>query len=172
MANTDFPSGFMPIYRKGGGCPVSTDYDLSPTNSAIGLYDLLERRADGYLDQAQVGSTTIVGIAAQSVDANTGGQIPVYDVDDHIMVAQVDDASVDQQTDFDLNYNIVVGAPNSVTGRSIMEIDGSSGAANVDLPIKLMRVAQAQDATGNVLGEFVKVECYINRGIFKSGALG
>lgn len=140
--------------------------DLSATNSAIGLYGLVERRADGFLDRVQATTLTLVGVAAAQYAANAGGTIAYYPIENLVMLAQVDDATVNAQTDFDLVYDIVTGAPNATTGRSIDEIDGSSQAATATLPIKILKV-HAVIGEANALGANVKVECIANQGVFK-----
>lgn len=172
MTNRDFPKGFIPIRRLGGGELVTNYYDLSATNGEIFENDLVERRASGYIEQIQAGSTVGLGVAAEYKAANTGGKIAVSDADDLVMLAQVDDDTVNAQTDLDLNYDIVVGTGSALTKRSGMEIDGSSQAANANLPIKILCIAQDFTAEGNELGANVNVECVLNRGIRKAGALG
>lgn len=170
MANLDFPRGFIPV--KGG--ERSTDiWNISPTNPEIGLYDLLERRTDGFVYPASATSITIIGSSAEHIAANSGGTVKVYDCDDTTFWAQADDANIAAQTDFDLNYDIVVGAPNSLTGQSIMEIDASTKAATATLPIKILRVANIISKEGNALGANVLVECIINNQLQKStGVIG
>ena len=172
MPNLDYPSGFEPKYRLGGGQLTTNPYDISASNSAIFRYDLVERAADGTIQVAGATSTTIVGVAARFVAANSGGTVPVYDAPDIVYEAQVQDATVNAQTDLDLNYSLVVTTGDTATGRSRHEIDGSTQAATSTLPIKILRVATEITEEGNVLGEFVRVQCIINQGILKAGALG
>lgn len=165
MANVDFPGGFVP---KGDGNEAVNYYDIASNNGEIGLYDLVERRSDGYIHQAQASSVTIIGVAAEHKAANSGGQIAVYDDPNMTFIAQMDETEFDAQTDFDLNYNIVVGTPNSLNGRSIMEIDSSSQAATATLPIKVLRLASVITQAGNALGANARVECIINNHVKKS----
>lgn len=164
MANVDFPRGFRP--KKGH---MKTEwYPIATNNAQIGQYDLLERRSDGFIHPAQASSVTIIGVAAASIPANTGGEVPVYDDPCLIFEAQTDDATVDAQTDLDLNYDIVASTPDSITGRSTMEIDGSTQAATATLPIKILRVLNVISQAGNALGANVAVECIINNHLLKS----
>jgi len=169
MANVDFPRGFVPVR----GRMDTEDLPISSTNGEIGLYDLIERRTDGFYHPAQATSITIVGVAAHHVDANTGGTVKVYTDPNLRFHAQMDEAEVDAQTDLDLNYNIVASAPNAVSGRSTMEIDSSTQAATATLPIKVLRVVDIITASGNALGANVLVECIINNHLHKStGVIG
>lgn len=172
MANLDFPRGAEPIRRRDGSL-ASDIIEIASTNTEIGLFDLLERRADGFVWPAQAGSLTIIGIAAQHVAANTGGTVNYFPTEDTIFTMQSDDASIDVQSDFDLVYDIIASAPNATTGQSTMEIDGSSGAATATLPIKILRVHQIITQAGNVLGANVLLECVINHGVVKgAGTIG
>lgn len=169
MANLNFANGFTPV----GGSNRSRQYNISPTNSQIGEGDLLERRTDGYVHPAQVSTITPIGIAAENKAANSGGKITVYDSDDILLEAQADDANIAAQTDFDLNYNIIASAPNSLTGRSTMQIDASTKAATATLPIKILRVVEIITKERNSLGANVRVECMINNHVLKStGVIG
>lgn len=169
MANVDFPRGFAP-YK---GDMKTEWYKIASNNAEIGLYDLVERRTDGFVHPAQATSITIIGVSAQHVPANTGGEIPVYDDPNMRFLAQMDETEFDAQTDFDLNYNIVATTPNATTGRSQMEIDSSTQAATATLPIKVLRVADVITTAGNALGTNCLVECIINNHLLKStGVIG
>jgi len=169
MANLDYPNGFTIIK----GWQVCNEYDLAAANSQIGEGDLIERHTDGYVRPAVATSTTIVGVAAESKAANSGGKLKVYDDPNAVFVAQADDANIAAQTDLRLNYDIVASAPNSISGRSTMEIDASTKAATATLPIKVLRLASVITKEGNALGANVKVECLINNHLLKStGVVG
>lgn len=169
MSNLNFPHGFVPV---DDDCQMHY-YPVAPTNTQIGENDLVERRADGYIWPAQVSSTTIIGVAAHNVKANTGGFLAVYDDFDTVFEAQSNDATIDAQTDFDLNYDIVASAPDAITGRSTMQINGASQAATATLPIKILRVPTKVTKNGNALGANVLVECIINNHLLKStGVIG
>lgn len=164
MANVDFPRGFIPARGK-----MDVEwFPLASDNPEIGLYDLVELRADGFYYPAQASSTTIVGSCAGRIAANSGGKVPVYSDPEMRYHAQADEGQIDAQTDLDLNYNITVGSPNSITGQSIMEIDSSTGAATATLPIKILRVVEIENQYGNALGANVLLECIINNHLHKS----
>lgn len=172
MANPNFPRGFIPVRYRTNQELVCDEGDLDPANSAIGVNDLIERRANGYLNQAQASSTTIIGVAAEKKAASAGGTILFYPVENLLMHAQVNDATVDAQTDFDLVYNITVTTPDATTGQSRMQIDGASQAATATLPIKILRVVPFK-GTENNLGANVVVECVVNTGVIKgAGTVG
>lgn len=169
MANLDYPNGFTIIK----GWERCNEYDLAAANSQIGEGDLIERHTDGYVRPAVVGSLTMIGVAAESKAANSGGKLKVYDDPNAVFVAQADDANIAAQTDLRLNYDIVPSTPHAVTGRSTMEIDASTKAATATLPIKILRLASILTKEGNALGANVKVECIINNHLLKStGVVG
>lgn len=171
MANLDFPGGFEPVRRRDNTELVCEYAAIDPANVEIGKYDPLERNSDGYLQPCIGASVTWVGVSASHVAANTGGEIAYYPIEGLIMVAQVDDATVDDQTDFDLLYEFTVGPVDPLTGRSTYEIAGATQAADPTLPIKLLRVAPEISQNGNALGANVKVEVIANAGAFKGAGL-
>ena len=77
-------------------------------------------------------------------------------------------AEIDAQTDFDLNYNILATTGDTLTGRSRMEIDSSTGAATATLPIKILRIAPSNTQAANALGANVLLEVILNNHLFKS----
>lgn len=168
--NVDFPRGFIPVRYKDGRSLTNEYFDISATNAEIAKNDIVERRADGFVHIAQASSVTIVGIAAEHKAANSGGQIAVVPAPGLVMQAQVDDATVDAQTDIGLNYNIVATVPSG--GKSQMEIDGSTQATTATLPILIERVSNVIDQTGNVLGANVLVDCVFNQCAYNGGGTG
>lgn len=174
MANVDFPRGFEIIRKVGSEAHTVEYFDISSSNGAIGKGDLVEMRSDGYAHPAQASSVTIIGTAAEYKAANAGGQIGVNPIDPSTRLrAQVDDNSVAAQTNLGLNYDIVATSPNTTTGQSRMEIDGSTGATTSTLPIKVWRVeATEQYGKTNTFGEFVVVECSINANALYGGGAG
>lgn len=171
MANVDNPRGFIPIRYKNGS-PLRVEYfDVSSSNSAIGVNDIVERRSDGYVHIAQASSVSIVGVAAEAKSANAGGTIAVYPAPGLLMQAQSDDATITAQTDLGLNYNITATAPSG--GKSQMEIDGNTGATTATLPILVERVAEIIDANRtNTLGANVLLECTFNQCAYNGGGTG
>lgn len=170
MANVDFPRGFIPVRYKDNRAIVNEYFDVAPTNTEIAKYDVVERRADGYVWPVQAGSTSVVGVAAEAIAANTGGQIAVVPAPGLVMQAQVDDATVNAQTDIGLNYDILATAP--VSGKSQMEIDGSTQATTATLPILIERVSNVISQDGNALGANVLVDCVFNQCAYNGGGTG
>lgn len=171
MANVDYPRGFIPIRYKDGR-KLSVEYfDISSTNAEIAKNDLVERRADGFIHIAQASSISIVGVAAERKAVNSGGTIAVYPAPGLVMHAQVDDATVNEQTDLGLNYNITATVP--ANGLSQMEIDGNTGNTTATLPIYIERVATiVEQGRSNDLGANVLVECVINQSAYNGGGTG
>lgn len=169
MANYDFPRGFVPSRYLDGSQAVCQPLPISSTNGEIKLYDLIERRTDGYFHPAQAGSLTLAGVACEYVAANTGGNVLVDTNPAVVMLAQASGSEINEQSDFDLNYDIVVSS--TTTKRSGMEINSATGAATANLPIKILSVAPAQDSNGNELGANVLLECVFNQHLFKGAGI-
>lgn len=163
MANTNSPNGFKP-YLTGRKVQV-TYYDLSASNSAIGVGDPIDYENDGTVDRAAA-SAALVGIAAEPKAANAGGSIAVWDDPDQLFVAQTDDGTgtATAKTCQNLNANFVAGTPSN--GRSIAEIDESSAATTPALPFKIIRLS---DEVGNAFGEFNRLVVRINNHKAKGG---
>jgi hypothetical protein len=161
MANRDEPKGFEPwgrIYQ----CNTYT------AESAIYKGDLLKLNANGTVEPCAAGTTPAIGVALNYSAA--AGEVLVADHPDQMFVCQSDDATdPDAQTDMGLNYNIVVGTASTLYRRSAMEIDGSTGATDSNLPIKMLKVLPAVD---NALGANARVICTINNHKRKSGDVG
>lgn len=170
MANVDFPRGFIPVRYKDNRSLVVEYFDVSSTNAEIAVNDIVERRSDGFVHIAQAASTSVVGVAAQAKAANSGGTIAVVPAPGLVMLAQVDDATVNAQTDIGLNYDIVATVPSG--GKSQMEIDGSTQATTATLPILIERVADVTSVAGNALGANVLVECVFNQCAYNGGGTG
>lgn len=171
MANVDAPRGFIPIRYKDGRKFAVEYFDVLSTNDAIAVNDIVERRADGFAHIAQASSVSILGVAAESKAASSGGTIAVIPAPGLVMLAQCDEADVNAQTDIGLNYNIVATAPSN--GKSQMEIDSSTQAATATLPILIERVAAITDwDRTNTLGANVLVECVFNACAYNGGGTG
>ena len=170
MPNVDFPRGAVPIRYKDGRSLSVEYFDVSPTNAAIGLGDIVERRADGFVHIGVAGSQQVVGIAAQAVAANTGGVIAVVPPQGLVFQMQSNDATINAQTDIGLNYDFVVAAP--INGLSQMEIDGATQAVTATLPILVERVSQIITPEGNALGANVLLDCVFNQIAYQGGGTG
>lgn len=158
MANANAPEGFAPW----GPCERETPYVAGGT---IYKGDLVKFASDGSVVQAAAGATGCVGAAMNY--AVTGDTVNVADDQNQQFVAQGDDATIDAQTDLNLNYNIVVGTASTKYRRSAMQIDASTQATDSNLPIKVLRLLPAVD---NAYGANARVVCKINNHQLGSGA--
>ncbi len=167
MANLNFPSGFQPVRNRNGGPLVCEAYPMAASHSAIYVGDLIERRSDGYFHVAQATSTTIVAVAAEYKAADAAGEILGYPCDDLLMRAQMDASATPAITDFDLVYDISATTGDTTTKQSKQEISTTSKAGTATLPIKIVRVDPTKDSIPNDIGNYVKVECVLNHGLYK-----
>lgn len=64
MANVDRPNGFTPVGTMSGSPWQAslTWFDLDATHSAIGVGDLVQLTADGYIDVLAAGETQLIGV--------------------------------------------------------------------------------------------------------------
>lgn len=161
MANTDRVKGFEPW----GPCLQANEYEADTT---IYKGDLLKLKSDGQVEPCAAGTVAAVGVALNY--ATAGNKVLVADNPNQQFVCQSDDATEPAaQTAMNLNYNIVVGTASTRYRRSAMEVDGSTGATDSNLPIKMLRLAPAID---NEFGANARVICVINNHIFKSSDVG
>lgn len=108
-------------------------------------------------------TTALVGVAVHS--ANSGEPVLVFDHPEQEFLANCDDASIDAQTDMNLNYDIVISnAPGKVSNA---QVDASSGATTATLPIKVLRLGKQLGNNLGVVGNIV--ECTINNHQLKGG---
>ena len=96
----------------------------------------------------------------------------VCDDPDVLFEAQADDAGIDL-TDIGANVAIIGGAASTVTGASIQEIDGSSGAVTAALPLTIMEAVNRPNnqyvADGAVTGvAFARFLVKINNHQYRS----
>lgn len=88
-----------------------------------------------------------------------------------VLLQEDSDAGALAVTDVGLNVNFIVANANSVTGRSQVEIDSSTAATTITLPLKLLQLYQRED---NEIGANAIWECSFNIHELKddSGSLG
>jgi hypothetical protein len=156
MANKDQVKGFQPfgpVLRAQSYLAGGTVYEG----------DLVKQGGAGDVVAGTAGAAAI-GVALNY--ATSGQQVLVADHPDQMFVGQVDDSSVDAQTDLGLNYSLVAGSANTTYRTSGMEIDGDTQHTNV-LELKVLRILPAAD---NALGANVKCVCKIN--IHQLGSVG
>lgn len=165
MANRDNPTGFVPVRHLTGGEIRTEAVLLAAANAAIGIGDLLVRTSAGVWDRWASGAVS--GVAAQSSSASSGGvEIAAYIDPNIVFAAQTDNGTgtLTAQTGLNLNATAIAGTP--VNGRSIYEIDESSGATTIDLPLKVIGLSKQ---VGNAFGQFNRLEVVINNHDLKGG---
>ena len=164
MANRDNPNGFTPIRHINGGEIRTEAVKLNATNTIIGVGDPLVRDSAGTWNVWASGAVS--GVAAQSASASSGSEIAAYTDPGIVYEAQTDDGTgtLTAQTGLNLNATIVTGTP--ANGRSIMEIDESSGNTTATLPLKVIGLSKRN---GNAFGEFNRLEVVLNNHDLKGG---
>jgi len=118
--------------------------------------DLVKLKSDGKVEVAAA-SNASCGVALSYATADQ--RVLIADDPQQLFVMESDDASIDEQTDLNLNYNITVGTASTLYKRSAMRVDGSTGATDSNLPLKVLRINKSVD---NALGDKVDVVCKIN----------
>lgn len=170
MANRDNPRGFLPIKHLGGGDIRYTEVPLEAANAILGIGDPLMKTANGLYNRWAAGNP-IAGIAMEAKAANAGAGATVLAIVDKnvIFVGQTDDTTgtLTAQTGVGLNATIIVG--NAVNGRSICEIDESSGAAGATLPLKVLAL---HPVVGNEFGQFNVLQVLMNEHTEFAGTTG
>jgi hypothetical protein len=150
MANKDRPSGFRPK----GNSYKAIEYTAG---ARVFPGDAVHMEADGKVDPA-VASEALQGVAVSYADA-VDDKVLVIDNPDQEFVVQADSADINAQTDMGLNYNIVATAGDTTYNQSRQELDGSSGATDSTLPLRLIRLEPTVD---NALGSVAEVVVVIN----------
>jgi hypothetical protein len=112
----------------------------------------------GLVTNSSAGTTAVIGAAASY--AASGAEVLVYDDPDQLFMIQSDDATdPDAQTDVGLNYNIVATSGDTTYKVSRHELDGSTGATDSNLPLRLLAVERS---VGNALGGYADCVVQIN----------
>lgn len=166
MPNVDRPHGFRPIYAKWGVHGQTGPYTLDSTHGRIAKGDLVEEITGGFVRKGTSSSVSLKGVAAQTVAANTGGTIQLYDNPGQVYEAQTDDGTGDLTIQAAMTKNAnFVDTVSTTQEHSIMEIDENTGDTTATLPLKILRLYPAPD---NALGEFNRLEVMINNHVHKS----
>lgn len=158
MANTDTPVGARPV-----GSVRANPYQAGGT---IYPGDFVKLDANGQVVAASA-SNALCGVALSY--ATSGQDVLVADDPDQRFICQVDDNTIDAQTDLNLNYNITATAGNTSYKISRMEVDGSTGATDSTLPVRVLKLYQE---VGNALGAAALVEIKINNHQLNGGGSG
>lgn len=150
MANADKPVGAVPYGR--------SQMNRYVAGGTVYPGDFVKKDNSGRIVAASA-SNALIGVAA-SYASGAGVEIRVYDDPEQKFIVQSDDATdPDAQTDIGLNYNIVATAGDSSYKASRMEVDGSTGATDSTLPLRLLDIVQAPD---NAFGAQAKCIVKIN----------
>lgn len=149
MANADIVKGFQPY-----GKVISAN--IYQAGGTIYEGDLVKLDSGGQVVQAAA-TDACLGVALAY--AASGASVLVADSPAQKFIGQADDATIDAQTDLNLNYDIIVAAANTTYRRSGMEVDASTQSAVATLPLKVLRVLPA---IANALGANVDVIVKIN----------
>ena len=149
MANKDIVDGAKPYG------PVLR---IRPYKAESAVYpgDLVKQNANGTVEQC---AATNASIGVAMTYAAAAADVLVADHPDQEFVMQADDATINEQADLGLNYDITVAAANTTYRRSGMEVDASTQNTTATLPIKVLRLLPAVD---NEFGANCKVICKIN----------
>jgi hypothetical protein len=165
MANTDIANGFRPVMHLNGS-PYNGQFRkyYSP-NDNLFLGDLVEQETTGVrsgdgayptVDRIDAAGDRIVGVVVgweankdalsnKYHAASSTYAVYIADARDLIMECQSDDATM-VLGDIGLNASPTVTAGTIATGRSNMELDGSSAAATNTLTLRIVGFV---DRTGN-----------------------
>lgn len=147
MANPDQPRGFAPK-----GVPLRENKYIA--GGVVYPGDAVKLDANG---KVVVGSASdaLVGVA-NGYAAADGDAILVHDHPDQLFIVQADDATIDAQTDINLNYDILATAGSSAFRMSRMELDASTQNTTATLPLKLLGI---EERPNNALG--ANVDCIV-----------
>lgn len=157
MANLDQPSGFSPK-----GEALRENKYLA--GGVVYPGDCVKLDAAGKVVVAAAGDA-LCGVANSHASAD-GESVMVWDHPDQLFIGQADDASIDAQTDINLNYDILATAGSSTYKVSRQEVDASTGSATATVVLKLLAV---EEKVGNALGAQCKVIVRINNHQLSAG---
>lgn len=157
MANTDKPSGAVCK-----GVPLRQNRYVAGGTVYPG--DFVKFDSAG---KVAVCADTGVCIGVAANYATTGQDLDVYDHPDQLFIVQSDDATEPAaQTACNLNYEIEATSGDTLFKTSRMEFDGSTGATDSNLPIKLLSV---EKRPGNDFGGYADCVVKINNHQLSAG---
>lgn len=175
MANVDAPRGLAPW--NGNGKPPRLRKYLAGTTTSIGRGDVVALATNGRIHRiaTTTGSARIVGVAANynatpASGVTTPAEVWVYDDPQQIFVAQDDgDSATPSQAVVGATFAMILGAPNTLTGQSIQEIDASaSGTATTDPLIVVGFVTGG----GLTIGKYANTLVQLNRHLYDTRSAG
>lgn len=151
MANKDMKVGFEPHGK------IESLREYTAGASAIYAGDLVRMNSSGLIDRCAAGESAL-GVAMNYAAASA--KVLVCDSVDQKYKIQADDATINAQTDIGMNYDIVVGSPNTTYKRSGMQLDASTQS---DLATPVIRLLEVDKTIDNALGAQVKCIVKINQ---------
>ena len=175
MANSDAPNGSKPW--NGNGVPPRLRLYKGGTTTSIGQGDIVALATNGRVHRiaTTTGSARIVGVAAHYVAAPASGvttapDVWVYDDPEQIFVIQDDGAAATPaQASVGATAPVVLGTPNTTTGRSIQELDISGlGTSTIDVFVVLGFL----EGPSFEIGKNAKMLVRLNRHLLKIGSAG
>ena len=150
MANSDKPRGAVPK-----GIPLRQNRYVAGGTVYPGDFVAFDNAG-----KVVAGTDTGAALGVAANYATTGQNLDVYDHPDQLFVIQSDDATEPAaQTACNLNYEIEATTGDTLFKTSRMEFDGSTGATNSNLPIKLLSV---EGVPGNDFGGYADCIVKIN----------
>lgn len=175
MANTNNPTGFT-LIPTGAGAPSTHMYSVDASNSnAIGVGDIVDPEADGKVGRHSAGGTQSLGCVVGVFDAtgqkglsylpaSTAGKVLVVPVDGQRFSVQIDD--VVAETDVFAIFNAIVANPDTISGRSKTQIDGST-KATANATFRLIGLDGTVE--DNEWGQYAKVIVEFNKDLNSAG---
>lgn len=160
MANTDAPRGFIPLLSEGK--QIRARKYIKDTAEAIYQGDLVRLASDGEIEPYDNADATCIGVAAEYAAASATS-ILVYDDPSIVYTAQCDGTFA--LTNIGNNADVL--ATNGSGLLSAHEVQSSSFATTVTLPIKIMALHDKPDT--NAVGTNAVVQCKINNSQLSGG---
>jgi hypothetical protein len=176
MANKDFARGFAP-YNPDGNPPRKQVYKAGTTTN-IGAGDIVALATNGRIHKigTTTGSAKIIGVAANFVNASvspasvTPADVWVYDDPDQLFECQDDGAAATPaQASVGATYPVVLGSPNTTTGKSIQELDISGVGTTSLQALQLVGFIQGPD---KAIDKNASCIVRLNRHLYKQGSVG
>lgn len=164
MANTSRPQGFRPfrdILRLTPYIAHEAIYPGDPVKLIGGNNSTSQLLAEVGLAAA---GNAIMGIAA-TYASGAGVEVKVYDHPDQLFMAEVDDATIDNNLDLGLTIDFVAASPDTTYKVSRAVLDGDV-TGTTTYPFRLLGIIRAVD---NAFGSDVKAIVNVNNHQLKGG---
>jgi len=155
MANKDMPCGLRPHGR------ILKAQEFV-AGAAIYKGDPVKQGSDGQITASV--TVPLIGVALNSAAA--GGTVLVACDPSQEFIVQADSTDIDAQTDIFLNYDCLLGTPDTTYSISRAELDSDTGAITATLALKLLGIEARPD---NALGTNVDCRVMINNHSFSAG---